>query len=968
MSGDAARLPAPAGLLVDHDKPLPFTFDGKPFSGLAGDTVASALAANGARLVSRSFKYHRPRGLSSLNGQDANSLVQIGDEPNVFADLRSLRAGMKVEPQNCNGSLERDRAAWLSHFSRFMPTGFYYRAFFRPRGAWQRFWEPLVRKGAGLGRAVLDARGPYCDKAYGFFDVVVVGGGAAGMAAALTAARAGAETLLVEEEQVLGGALNYMRAVAPEETGALREELVAAVANEARIEVMTGAVCNGWFADNWLPVIRGNRLHKLRARELVLATGAMEQHVVFRNNDLPGVMLASAAQRLIKLYGVRPGARVVVLAGCADAVGAALELADAGAHVAAIVDMRDDASDCPLTQQAQKRRIRVIENSAVFEARAQHNRLASALVAKIAGRGLCGPANEEIACDLLCMSAGHMPAYQLALQAGGKLSYDDARAAFAIDALPPNVRLAGSINGWRDPAARRGDGARAGAEAARALGLGAPQTGAQTDGPAGAPPASNHPWPIFPHPGGKEFVDFDEDLQVRDILDACADGYDELELVKRYSTVGMGPSQGRHAALHTARLTADATGRSVSQVGVTTARPPVRNERLDVLAGRVFHPERRTPMHHRHLEAGAQMTPAGLWWRPAHYGAQERALECHAEEALAVRRNVGLIDVGTLGKIEIRGADAAEFLNRMYTMGYAKQKVGMTRYLLMLNESGAIIDDGISCRLAEDHFYITTTTGGSDTVFRTMQWWNAQWRLDVDIANVTSAHAAVNLAGPRSREVLAGLAAGIDLSAEGFPYLGAREGTVAGIPARLFRVGFVGELGYEIHVSSNQGEALWDALIEAGQPQDIRPAGLEAQRLLRLEKGHIIVSQDTDATTSVEEVQMTWAIGRKKPFFVGQRAHAMRARRAVRRKLVGFELTEAPVLESNLVLAGDEIVGHVTSVAHSPTLEKVIGLAWAQPGAEPGDPLTIKRDDGSLAAARVASAPFYDPDNERQEL
>jgi sarcosine oxidase subunit alpha len=570
------------------------------------------------------------------------------------------------------------------------------------------------------------------------------------------------------------------------------------------------------------------------------------------------------------------------------------------------------------------------------------------------------------------MSPGYTPTYQLALQAGGKLGYDDDSAFFSITGLPEHFHLAGSVDGAFDLEAVLAGGRLAGWRAAKALGL---EPGPEPTAP-GERRSVNHPWPIMPHKDGKDFVDFDEDLQVKDIVNAVADGYGELELVKRFSTVGMGPSQGRHSALATARLVARETERKVAEIGVTTARPPFTGEQLGVLGGRVFEPERLTAMHHRHLEQGAQMMTAGLWWRPAYYGPKAERETAIREEALAVRQNVAMIDVSTLGGLEVRGPDAAEFLERMYTFAYKKQPVGRSRYVLMTNDAGTVIDDGVACRLGEDHFYVTATTGGVDRVYRTMLWWNAQWRLEVDVANVTAAYAGVNIAGPRSRQVLEGLVEEVDLSAEAFPYMGLREGRVAGIPARLMRVGFVGELGYEIHVPAALGEALWDRLTEAGKAQGLRPFGVEAQRTLRLEKGHIIIGQDTDAMTTPDEVDMAWAIAKKKAFFVGGRSIELRRRHPSKRKLAGFALegaSEDPGTplpeESNLVLRDGEMVGFVTSVARSPALGKTIGLAYtAADEAEPGNALRIKLTSGRVIEGRVSAPHFYDPDNQRQEL
>jgi len=969
-SAGVNRLSAPAGLWVDHARPVTFSFEGKSYRGIAGDSVASALAANDVWLLSRSFKYHRPRGVLTMAGQDANTLVQLDDEPNVLADRLPISEGLSVSGQNYTGSLEKDRDAIFDRFGRFMPVGFYYRAFMKPR--FDRRWEPLIRRKAGLGKVNLEAPHDYFDKAYLFYDLVVVGGGPAGIMAAVTAARAGAEVLLVEENPELGGALSYAR-FEPDAVAGLRrrQQLIAEAEAEPNLTVMTGAVCNGWFADHYLPVIRGRRMYKVRAKQLVLAQGSLEQPAQFRNNDLPGVMMGSAAQRLIRLYGVRPGRRAVVLAGNDHAYGVALDLADAGVEVAAVVELRPNPGSGPLAAAAQDQGMTVIAGHCVQEAVANRSKrhLGAVHVSRVTGEGTFDPGSQRLDCDLLAMSVGYTPTYQLALQAGARLSYDDAAAHFTLGGLPSGLQLAGSMNSAYDLAAVEAEGAAAGWRAAGDLGLSvgeAPTVPAER-GAAGI----NHPWPIFKHPRGRDFVDFDEDLQVKDIQNAVAEGYNELELVKRFSTVGMGPSQGRHSALATARLVAKATGRSVAETGVTTARPPFTAEQLGVLGGRVFEPERQTAMHHRHREAGAVMMTAGLWWRPAFYGPRDKREETILAEVRNVRRNVGLIDVSTLGGLEVRGADAAEFMNRLYTFAYKKQPVNRSRYVLMTNEQGVVIDDGVACRFGEEHFYVTATTGGVDRVYRQMLWWNAQWRLSVDVAQVTAAYAGVNIAGPKSRAVLESLDCDLDLSAEAFPYMGLRRGRIAGIPARFLRVGFVGELGYEIHVPASYGEALWDLLMKAGRPQGIMPFGVEAQRVLRLEKGHIIIGQDTDAMSTPDEVDMAWAVSAKKPFFVGKRSIELRRRHPSKRRLVGFTLPQDQSLpqESNLVLdADDRVAGFVSSVALSEACEAVIGLAYAPGTTEAGDTLRIKLSNGRILEAKVCAPHFYDPDNRRQEL
>ncbi|NMZ38786.1 2Fe-2S iron-sulfur cluster-binding protein [Pseudomonas proteolytica] len=964
-----SRLPAPMGLLIDRNQPLDFSFDGNPYQGFAGDTIASALLANGRFLLSRSFKYHRPRGPLTMAGQDANTLVQLPSEPNVLADSHLLENGVQVTGQNFNGSLDNDKDAYLGKFSKFMPVGFYYRSFYKPKGAW-KLWEPIIRKKAGLGVLDLKFQPEYYDKAYLFADLAAIGAGPAGLQAALTAANAGAKVLLIEQQPVLGGSLTYARFdLEGTRAETLRRELVSAVEGHANIRVLKKATCNAWFTDNYLPVIQGKRMYKVRATQCLIASGSFDQPVIFRNNDLPGVMLTSAAQRLMKLYAVKPGKRAVVLTGNDDGYLAAMDLHDQGVDVVALVDMRSNPADRSLLLALEKRGVVCHLGSTVFEALHEKGmrHVSGADIRKITGQGQVASSGLVLGCDLLCMSGGYMPVYQLLCQAGGKLAYDDQLAEFTLSGLPKNLTVAGSAHGYHALDNVLADAIHAAANIVMALNL---ELAAR---PLAMRPEAqvNFPWPIFPHPKGKDFVDFDEDLQVRDIVNATKIGYRDIQLVKRYSTVGMGPSQGRHSALPTARLVAASTQRSVSETGVTTARPPFEAEKLAHVAGRAFDPYRQTPMHKRHVEAGAKMMPAGIWQRPAYYGKASERDACMQAEALHVRNKVGIIDVSTLGGLDVRGPDAAELLNRMYTFAFLKQPIGRSRYALMTNEQGAVIDDGVCARFGEHHFYVTATTSGVDRIYQQMLKWNAQWRLDVDIANVTAAISAVNVAGPDSRKVLEKVCQDLDLSAEGFPYLGVRQGTVAGIKARLLRVGFVGELGYEIHLPARHALKLWDALMEAGKALDIRPFGVETQRLLRLEKGHVIISQDTDGMTHPGEIDMGWAVSRTKPFFVGRRSVDILEAQPQKRKLVGFTLpkTSPQPLEGHLVLRGPDISGNVTSCEYSQSLDTIIGLAYAAfDQSQPGQQIPIRVEGGVIVQATVVKLPFFDPENQRQEL
>ena len=964
-----SRLPAPMGLLIDRNQPLSFSFDGKPYEGYKGDSIASALLANGRFLLSRSFKYHRPRGPLTMAGQDANTLVQLPSEPNVLADSHLLENGVQVTGQNFNGSLDNDKDAYLGKFSKFMPVGFYYRSFYKPKGMW-KVWEPIIRKKAGLGVLDLKFQPEYYDKAYLFVDLAVIGAGPAGLQAALTAANCGAKVLLVEQQPVLGGSLTYARFdLEGERADNLRRELVNAVEGHANILVLKNATCNAWFTDNYLPVIQGKRMYKVRASQCLVASGSFDQPVIFRNNDLPGVMLASAAQRLMRLYAVKPGNRAVVLTGNDDGYLAALDLHEQGIEVAALVDMRANPADRALLLALEKRGITCHLGSTVYEALHEKGmrHVSGADIRKITGQGQVANNSLTLDCDLLCMSGGYMPVYQLLCQAGGKLAYNDQLAEFTLSGLPKNLSVAGSVHGYHALDNVLADAIHAAADIVIALNLDL----SAKPLPMRAEAQVNFPWPIFPHPKGKDFVDFDEDLQVRDIINATQIGYRDVQLVKRYSTVGMGPSQGRHSALPTARLVASSTQRSISETGVTTARPPFEAEKLAHVAGRAFDPYRHTPMHKRHLEAGAKMMPAGIWQRPAYYGKASERDKCMQAEALHVRNKVGIIDVSTLGGLDVRGPDAAELLNRMYTFAFLKQPVGRSRYALMTNEHGVVIDDGVCARFAENHFYVTATTSGVDRIYQQMLKWNAQWRLNVDITNVTAAFSAVNVAGPNSRKVLEKVCSDLDLSAKGFPYLGVRQGTVAGIKARLMRVGFVGELGYEIHVPARHALKLWDALMDAGKSFEIRPFGVETQRLLRLEKGHVIISQDTDGMTHPAEIDMSWAVSRNKPFFVGRRSVDILEAQPQKRKLVGFTLPKSSPLplEGHLVLNGPEISGNVSSCEYSQTLGKIIGLAYAAfDQSQPDQQIPIRVEGGIVVQATVVKLPFFDPENQRQEL
>lgn len=962
------RLPRVNSEWIDRSKSINFSFEGKQYQGYAGDSISSAIWASDTKVIGRSFKYHRPRGLLSMANHDVNAMMQWRGRPNVRADVTQLEAGMKLEAVNTFGGLNSDRARILGTFARFLPVGFYYKSF---HTKWLfPTWERMFRMLTGLGKVDFSSPRIRTAKQYGFCDVLVIGAGPSGLEAALTAAEQGADVVVVDENMRAGGSAGYVRCADPVRAEILATQLSKVKANQ-RIRLLTGTYAAGYYTDHWIPLVSDDVMTKMRAKSVVVASGAYEQPAVFRNNDLPGIMFASAAQRLIYRYAVQPMKKVVVLLANSDGYRATLDMADHGIEVAAVVDMRPTPSIGEAETQVAKRGIRVIKGACIVEAVSCKNgrSVQAAVVGKLSPSGEPESSGQEsIACDGIILSVGWAPVANLLYQAGTRMRYQKSLEQFVPDVLPAGVYACGRVNGVHTLSSRQIDGQRAGSEAAAHAGFGKAisiNIPAEIECPT-------HSWPIVSHAAGKNFVDFDEDLQLIDFHNAVQEGFDNIELLKRFSTVGMGPSQGKHSNMLALRILARLTNKEPQQVGTTTARPFFHPVPMALLGGRGFTPERRTPLHSRHDALGACWMPAGVWQRPEYYRVSgSNRLECIRGEVAAVRNGVGIIDVGTLGKLEVIGPQAAEFLDRVYISKYDNLKVGMTRYAVMCDESGVVIDDGVVARLATDHFYFTTTTSGAATIYRELSRLNAMWKLDCGIVNHTGSFAAVNLAGPKSRELLAALT-DADLSASAFPYLAVRETKVNGISARLMRVGFVGEWGYEIHVPANYGSALWDGLMQAGQSYNIRPFGVEAQRLLRLEKGHIIISQDTDGLTTPLEVGLQWALKMDKPFFIGQRSLKVIAEKELKQQLIGFELdknfTGKAPLECNLIIQQGEISGRVTSIAWSPTLNRHIGMAFVRPDlAENGNMISIRLSDRSMVQAKVVKTPFYDPENLKQK-
>ncbi|MCH2131107.1 MAG: 2Fe-2S iron-sulfur cluster-binding protein [Pirellulaceae bacterium] len=967
------RLPPQPGEWIDRQEVIDFHFEGQLYHGHAGDTLATALWSHDVRTVARSFKYHRPRGIYSLANHDANFIVEDETQTNLRGDVLPLSPGLDVRAVNTRGGVIRDKLRITESFSRLLPVGFYYKAFHTPRRLFP-FYERQMRQVAGLGKVKPNRTTRSTPKDYAFCDTLVVGAGPAGLSAAVAAADAGSQVVLVDELPRLGGSLAWQW-TQDNEAQAQYQALLRQVADHSRIQVRTSTQAAGWYTDHWVALVDQQRLTKLRAKSLVVASGCYEQPAVFQNNDLPGIMLGSAAQRLVHLYAVRPCAAAAVLVANEEGYRVACDMIAAGVTVNAVIDLRPDGVP-PTTAQLPDSVPWLSGHTivaAVASGRNGKSPISGVQIAPLSTTGTWSSDQTQfIACDGVLVSVGWAPCGDILYQTGTKFSYNDTLEQLVPASLAPGVFAAGRVRGvfdWRDQIA---DGQHAGQAAAASLNM-------LSADPAPSIPnsqsAHSHPYPIVSHPKKKNFVDFDEDLHLSDFAHSHQEGYDNIELLKRYSTVGMGPSQGKLSNMNAVRILARLNDKSVNETGTTTSRPFHHPVSIEVLAGRRFHPERRTPLHHWHVDNQAALVHVGGGWlRPEYYRKTTQTREQSIlDEALHVRHQAGLIDLGTLTKIHVGGPDCVEFLHRIYTGSFRRQRVDTLRYGLACDETGVIIDDGIVARLADRQFYLSATTTGGGSFFREMQRWAILWNLQVELVNLTGQYTAMNLAGPQCREVLSGLTNG-DVSSEALPFSGVRQMHVAGIPARVLRVGFIGELGYEIHVPAAHGQTVWNALMDSGQSVDLRPFGVEAQRLLRLEKGHLIVGQDTDALTTPREVNLDALIHAKKPFFVGKRSLQINDRKPLTRKLVGFQFSpqfqgQLP-LECNLVVDEEgEIAGRITSIAHHSTLGMPLGLAFVTPQlAKPGTSLNIRTDDGRLAPCQVTTTPFYDPQGERQQL
>jgi sarcosine oxidase subunit alpha len=967
------------GLLTDADRPVSFRFDGREMRGLAGDTLASALLANGQRLIGRSFKYHRPRGIVTAGPEEPCALVDViaaaGREPNHLATTLALREGLEAESQNHWPSLAFDALAVNDVISRFLPAGFYYKTFMAPGWAWERLYEPLIRRAAGLGRleAIVGEHAAPAETVHDHADVLVVGAGAAGLAATHGLGACGLRVLLADQDVTLGGG-----ALLEAPWTAWRDAMLATLARSPTVRCFPATTVLGAYGHGVFGALETlttqeaarfgglrERLRVIRAKRVILATGATERLIAFPGNDVPGVMLADAALRYLRRYGVAVGRRPALFVNNDEAYGALFALVGAGVRCAGVIDPRTES----LAMERARSLGVEVHGAAVVTGVFGRGAVRAVAVADLNGRRRL-----RLQADSLLMSGGHTPAVGLAAQLGAQLKWQEAIAAFTPDLAPSAGRVAGAARGVFGLVAA----ARDGASAARAI---AAEFGRAADVPATIElPAEVHATPLTAlwevRAPGKAFVDLQNDVTAADVRLAYLEGYEHLDHMKRYTTHGMATDQGRNGGLTGAAVLAQARGVPLSEVGSLKPRPFAQPVPFAALAGgevrEHYKPKRRLPLHDWHEAAGATFVPTGLWLRPLVYS-RTRGWEPVLEEARAVRSGVGITDVSTLGKIDVQGPDAAKFLDFIYANGFSTLAVGRARYGIMLREDGMVFDDGTTARLGPEHFLVTTTTVNATAVLEHMEFHLQAvcGDLEVVVTDVSDQWAQFAVAGPRSREVVAQVVLGVELSNETFPFMAASAASIAGIAGRLFRISFSGELAYEVAVPATHALTAWSALLEAGRPCGIRPYGLDALNTLRIEKGHV-TSAELNGNTTADDLGLQRML-KHQADFIG-RALAQRSALVApeRLQLVGVR----PVERTSRLRNGTQLVapddrtrslGYVTSSTPSVELSRWVGLALLAGGrARLHDRLTgVSPVHDEVADIEIVSPHHLDPGNAR---
>ena len=991
-----------SGGRIDRTRPVDFSFNGETYQGYSGDTVASALIANGVHLVGRSFKYHRPRGILSAGAEEPNALLQVNEGartvPNVRATQQELHEGLVVNSVNCYPSVEFDVGEVNSYFGKLFPAGFYYKTFMKPASMWLTY-EKFIRNAAGMGHAPAEPDPDFYDKRYAHTDVLVAGGGPSGIAAALAAARSGARVVLADEQAEFGGSLLSSQTEIEGRPGTewVAEAIKELQANE-NVRVMPRTIVFGYYDHNWVDLQESltdhlankpsdmprQRMWKVRCRKVIIAAGAIERPLVFRDNDRPGIMMAGAAQSYINRWAAKPGDNGVVFTNNDGAYRTALDLHNAGVRVSAIVDLRQDEAAGPWTAKAREAGLNILSGYSIVGTQGKkrvHKVTAAPLNSD--GTGVRG-GGEGIDCDFVAMSGGWNPTVHLHSQAKGKLVFDRELGSFVPNGSAQDDILVGAANGTFDLGKALEEAYTAAERVAEALGF----TPAKADRPraeGGDFRPARTVW-IAPSTkpvghGGKHFVDFQNDVTAADIQLAQRENYTSVEHTKRYTTTGMGTDQGKTSNVNALGIIAEFKNEPIENLGYTTYRPPYTPVTFGAWAGRdigyFFDPERKTPMHTWHERAGAEFENVGMWKRPWYYPqAGESMRDAVWRECKAARDSVGILDATTLGRIDIQGPDAVTFLNRVYTNGWKTLKPGHCRYGLMLKEDGMVMDDGVTACLGENHYLMHTTTGGAANVLAQLEdYLQTEWPdLNVWLTTVTEQYATAAIAGPNARRLLDELTDDIDLSPESFPFMTYREGHVAGIWARVFRISFSGDLSFEINVEAHNGLHLWQTLMNTGEKYNITPYGTETMHVLRAEKGFIIVGQETDGTVTPLDLGMNKLCSTKKDF-IGKRSLSRPDMLDPERKQFVGVLPDDPneVLDEGEQLVETvkpeppmDMVGNVTSSYTSPSVGRAFGLALINGGhRKQGQKVYAPKADGRVVPCTVTSPVFFDPEGER---
>ena len=990
---------------IDRDNQLKFSFNGKTYTGQAGDTLASALLANGIHMVGRSWKYHRPRGILSAGAEEPNAIFQLekGEKtiPNARATQVELYDDLDASSVNCWPSLDFDLLSINSKVSRMLPAGFYYKTFMWPKSMWMKY-EHIIRKASGLGKSPEVNDSDRYEHSHRHCDVLIAGGGVAGLTAALAAGRAGARVILVDEQSEFGGmALSSYDKIDGQPVSDWIQAAVAELQELPEVMLLPRSTAYGYHDYNFLTINqrltdhlalnnrKGGRekLWHIRAHQVVLATGAMERPLVHSNNDRPGIMLASAVSTYVNRYAVKPGERAVIFTNNDSAYQTALDLNAAGAQVVAVVDARSQSSS-ELANMVRSAGIEVMNSCAVVDT-SGGKRLQSVQVMSLSsdGQSVSGQ-RRTLSCDLLAVSGGWSPVVHLSSQSGAKAVWNEEAAMFIPGEPVQQQASVGSANGTLELKLSLIEAANAGNAAAKACGfdsnMKAPQSDAVNSDPI---------MPLWLVPSDKEkgrepkaFIDLQNDVGSADIELAAREGFHSVEHVKRYTAMGFGTDQGKTGNINGMGILAKTLNQTIAETGTTTYRPNYTPVTFGSMAGqnlgsRLFDPARKTAMHGWHEENGAEFEDVGQWKRPWYYPkAGETIHDAVNRECLATRNSVGILDASTLGKIEIKGKDSAQFLEMMYTNNWMKLPVGMARYGFMLGEDGMVMDDGVTIRLAEDHFYMHTTSGGAAGVLSSMErWLQTEWpEMEVFLTSVTDHWATAAVVGPNSRKVVSAICEGIDFSAEAFPFMASRVGKIGELECRINRISFSGELAYEVNLPANYGRFMWEKLMEAGAKYDITPYGTETMHVLRAEKGYVIVGQDTDGSITVDDLGMSWAVSKTKVDFLGKRSLTRPdTARTDRKQLVGL-LTEEPdsVLPEGAQLVNDPgaatpvpMVGHVSSSYYSACCGHSIAMALVKDGRRRmGETVYAPLADGRVLKATITQPLFYDKEGAKSNV